>query len=137
MKALTPGLRSPRRPGLPSYCNATSRRSIPNHVVCTIAAFVAIASATRLLPGFAMNEKARRNTPPKRVRFTTDRQFASGCSPPRLSANAVTFGYGAVAHPGADFHHTVTRHQGRTHSREGGNPGLPGRLDSHLRGNDG
>ncbi len=33
-----------------------------------------------------MNEQARRHTPPKRVRFTTDRQFASSCSPPRLSA---------------------------------------------------
>ena len=33
-----------------------------------------------------MNEQARRHTPPKRVRFTTDRQFASSCSPPRLAA---------------------------------------------------
>ena len=39
-----------------------------------------------LIPGFAMNEEARRTAPPKRVRFTTDRKFASGCSPPRLTA---------------------------------------------------
>ena len=49
-----------------------------------------------LIPGFATNEEARRTAPPKRVRFTTDRKFASGCSPPRLTTDAVTFGYGAL-----------------------------------------
>ena len=43
---------------------------------------------------FAMNEQARRSSPPNRVRYPTDRRFASGCSPPRLGADAVTFGYG-------------------------------------------
>jgi len=33
-----------------------------------------------------MNEQARRSTPPNRVRSPTDQQFASGCSPPRLTA---------------------------------------------------
>ena len=51
-----------------------------------------------------MNEQAHRNTPPKQVRYPTDRQFASGCSPPRLTTDAVTFSYGAVAHSGTDFH---------------------------------
>ena len=58
----------------------------------------------RLLPDFAMNEQARRSTPPKQVRYPTDRQFASGCSPPRLTTDAVTFSYGDVAHSGTDFH---------------------------------
>ena len=52
-----------------------------------------------------MNEQVRRNVAPKRVRFTTDRQFASGCSPPRLSTDAVTFSYGAVADPDTDKFH--------------------------------
>ena len=51
-----------------------------------------------------MNEQARRSSPPNRVRSPTDRQFASGCSPPCLGANAVTFGYGVVAYSGTDFH---------------------------------
>ena len=64
----------------------------------------------RLIPGFAMNEKARRSAPPKRVRFTTDRKFASGCSPPRLSATQLLSATGPVADPGMDFHHAATRH---------------------------
>ena len=58
----------------------------------------------QLLPDFTMNEQARRSSPPNRVRSPTDRQFASGCSPPCLEANAVTFGYGVVAYSGTDFH---------------------------------
>ena len=70
-----------------------------------------------------MNEEARRSAKPKRVRLTTDRKFASGCSPPRLAANAVTFSFGAVADPDTDFHRAATRHRGRTH------PGLePGSM---------
>ena len=38
-----------------------------------------------LLPGFATLVQARRHTPPKQVRYPTDRQFASGYSPPRLA----------------------------------------------------
>ena len=56
---------------------------------------------------FAMSEQARRSSPPNRVRHPTDRQFASGCSPPRRTMtrdDAVTFGYGAVAHSDTDFH---------------------------------
>ena len=34
---------------------------------------------------FAMNEQARRYTPPNRVRYPADRQFASGCSPPHFA----------------------------------------------------
>src|SRR5215212_4689643 len=38
-----------------------------------------------LFPGFATLVQARRSTPPKQVRYPTDRQFASGYSPPRLT----------------------------------------------------
>ena len=37
-------------------------------------------------PGFALNPRARRNTPLNRVRTPTGCPFASGCSPPRLAA---------------------------------------------------
>ena len=53
---------------------------------------------------FALESQARRSSPPNRVRLPTDRQFASGCSPRRLGANAVTFGYGAVAFSDTVFH---------------------------------
>ena len=54
-----------------------------------------------------MESQARRYTTPNRVRYPTDRQFASGCSPPRFALTrngAVTFGYGAVAHSDTDLH---------------------------------
>jgi len=49
---------------------------------------VLITSCVRPTLGsdFAMNEQARRCTPPKRVRHPTGCRFASGCSPPRLAA---------------------------------------------------
>ena len=64
---------------------------------------------------FAMSEQARRSSPPNRVRHPTDRHFASGCSPPRLGADAVTFGYGAVAYSDTDFHRAVVA-PSRAHS---------------------
>ena len=57
-----------------------------------------------LLPGFAILVQARRHTPPKQVRYPTDRQFASGYSPPPPHDDAVTFSYGAVANSDRDFH---------------------------------
>ena len=38
-----------------------------------------------MFPGFATRTRARRHTPPNQVRYPTDRQFASGYSPPRLT----------------------------------------------------
>src|SRR4026207_300682 len=38
---------------------------------------------------FALESLARRSSPPNRVRYPTDRHFASGCSPPRLAAPPV------------------------------------------------
>jgi hypothetical protein len=38
------------------------------------------------VPGFASGPQARRTTQPKRVRYPTGCSFASGCSPPRLTA---------------------------------------------------
>ena len=46
----------------------------------------AISQRTGRVSDFAVSTQARHHTPPNRVRFTADRQFASGCSPPRLAA---------------------------------------------------
>jgi len=53
---------------------------------------------------FAMNEQARRSSPPNRVRHPTDRQFASGCSPPRLAATQLPSASEFVAFSDTDFH---------------------------------
>jgi hypothetical protein len=51
-----------------------------------------------------MNEQARRSSPPNRVRYPTDRQFASGCSPPRLAAPQLPSATEFVAYSDTDFH---------------------------------
>ena len=43
--------------------------------------------------GFAIPSQARQTARPNRVCHPTDCSFASGCSPPRLAANAVTSGF--------------------------------------------
>lgn len=53
---------------------------------------------------FAMNEQARRSSPPNRVRYPTDRHFASGCSPPRLAATQLPSATEFVAYSDTDFH---------------------------------
>jgi len=53
---------------------------------------------------FAMYEQARRSSPPNRVRHPTDRQFASGCSPPRLTATQLPSATEFVAYSDTDFH---------------------------------
>ena len=53
---------------------------------------------------FAMNEQARRSSPPNRVRYPTDRQFASGCSPPRLATTQLPSASEFVAFSDTDFH---------------------------------
>jgi hypothetical protein len=96
-------------------CTAHLRYSSPHLLRST---FLSFRLQPRGLPGhrlpprqrdprvsdFAMNEQARRSSPPNRVRYPTDQRFASGCSPPRLGADAVTFGYGVVAFSDTDFH---------------------------------
>src|SRR5690606_38766720 len=38
------------------------------------------------VPGFVLDPQTRHSTPPNQVRYPTDRQFVSGCSPPCLTA---------------------------------------------------
>ena len=53
---------------------------------------------------FALVSQARRSSPPNRVRFTTDQLFASGCSPPRLTATQLPSASESVASSDTDFH---------------------------------
>ena len=84
--ALTPARPSPRAAGLPAYLATPSRRSASTHVMQTRYRFTRHNQRTGRVSDFAMRMQARRHTPPNRVRFTADRQFASSCSPLRLAA---------------------------------------------------
>ena len=81
---------------------------------------------------FAMNEQARRSSPPNRVRYPTDQQFASGCSPPRLGATQLPSASELWLSPTRTFTVLMRRLHGRTHSRARGNPGFPKRPHEQL-----
>jgi len=51
-----------------------------------------------------MNEQARRSTPAESSSFSYGPTFRLQLLPTPLRADAVTFGYGAVAYSGTDFH---------------------------------
>jgi hypothetical protein len=53
---------------------------------------------------FALESQARRSSPPNRVRSPTDRQFTSGCSPPRFTATQLPSATEFVAYSDTDFH---------------------------------
>src|SRR5262249_16982277 len=89
-----------------------------------------------------MNEQAHRSSPPNRVRPPTDQQFASGCSPPRLTATQLPSATELWLPPTRNFTVLMWRPHGRTHARESGHPGGGGgtdaqTLDSRFHGNDG
>jgi hypothetical protein len=85
MKALTPA-RVHRTCGSPHFSTRTfltfhpQPHGVPDH------RFGRHGSVIGWFQASPLDEQARRNTPPNRVRFATDRKFASGCFPPRLSA---------------------------------------------------
>ena len=64
-----------------------------------------------------MNEQARRSSPPNRVRYPTDQQFASGCSPPRLSTTQLPSATELWHTPTRTFTVLMWRPHGRTHPR--------------------
>jgi hypothetical protein len=67
-----------------------------------------------LFPGFATWVQARRQTPPKQVRYPTDRQFASGYSPPRLAATQLPSATESRLSPAGTSTPQVARPRGRT-----------------------
>ena len=121
MKALTPD-HVTTRTGLPAYLAIPSRRSASNHVMRPDTASFANLQRVGRVSDFATNEKARRNIPPNRVRYPTDRQFASGCSPPRLMTTQLPSATGPWLTPARTYTVLLWHLHRRTHSGEGRNP---------------
>ena len=68
-----------------------------------------------------MNEQARRSTPAESSSFSYGPTFRLQLLPTPLRADAVTFGYGAVAYSGTDFHRADVV-PSRAHSCRHGQP---------------
>jgi len=73
-----------------------------------------------LIQGFATLVQARRHTPPKQVRHPTDRQFASGYSPPRLTTTQLPSATELWPTPTGTCTLQVARPRGRTLNRSRG-----------------
>ena len=73
-----------------------------------------------LFPGFAALVQAHRNTPPKQVRHPTDRQFASGYSPPRLATTQLPSATELWPTPAGTYTLQIARLHGRTLNRSRG-----------------
>ena len=69
----------------PLHAPIRPRRSASNHADGLVTALSA-TQRDQLLPDFAFSQTARRRSSPNRVRHPADRQFASGCFPPRIAA---------------------------------------------------
>jgi hypothetical protein len=118
MRALTPAALARARqvsplaplclPDIPpptTRCAATSLSQSPQRV----------PSAPIPVPGFALDEQARRHIMPNRVRHPAGCPFASGCSPPRLAATQLPSATCVVTSHGKDSH-LADRASSRTHS---------------------
>jgi hypothetical protein len=115
MKALTPvrrhhsrqvsSLISHTRPDVPSPTTEVARISLYTP-----------SQRIRCVSGFAVSQGARRHVPPNRVRHPTDRQFASGCSPPRLLATQLPSATGIWLTPTRTFTVLCARLHERTRS---------------------
>src|SRR5690606_28601114 len=68
------------------------------------------------VPGFVLSPQTRHSTPPNQVRHPTDRQFVSGCSPPRLAATQLPSTTGPWLTPTRTCTVLCARLQGRTRS---------------------
>ena len=112
--ALTPaGLaRTPQASPLTTFCFPNIP---PPTTPCARTSLSQSPQRVRQVPGFAMNEQARRVIPPNRVRYPTGCSFASGCSPPRLTATQLPSATYVVTSYDMDFH-LVNKTSSRTHS---------------------
>ena len=105
---------SPRAAGLPACLATPSWHSASNHVVCPGIALHATNQRTGRVSDFALREEARRHTPPNRVRHPADCQFASSCSPPRLTATQLPSATGSWLTLTQTFTVLMSRLHGRT-----------------------
>jgi hypothetical protein len=111
----------PKPAGLSAYSALPSAHPAPNHVMRPERRFdshISASGRTSNGPGFAINEQARRRTPPKRVRYPAGCAFASGCSPPRLAATQLPSASCVVTSHDQDSH-SADKTSSRTHSSPG------------------
>jgi hypothetical protein len=99
-----------------------SRHSDPNHAIRPMVA-LSVASAPSVIQGFAIIQQARHGFTPIQVRAPTDWQFASSCSPLRLSATQLPSATKSRLTLTGTFTLLTKRPHGRTGSRR-----APGRL---------
>ena len=89
--------------GLPAYLTTPSCRSVSNHVGLPDHRLPPRQRDQRV-SDFALSEQARRSTPAESSSFTYGPTVRLRLLPTPLRADAVTFGYGAVAYSDTDFH---------------------------------
>ena len=89
--------------GLPAYCATPSCRSVSNHVGLPDHRLPPRQRDQRV-SDFALNEQARRSTPAESSSFSYGPTVRLRLLSTPLRADAVTFGYGAVAYSDTDFH---------------------------------
>ena len=120
-KALTPAIGHRQRQASPLIS-----RQLPNvpppTTRCAPVSLYTPTQRTGRVSDFALNEQARRHTPPNRVRHPADRQFASGCSPPRLAATQLPSATGLWLTPTRTSTVLLSRLHGRTRPSVGWNP---------------
>jgi hypothetical protein len=124
MDALTPAqwvlrilIRDNERPSCigqvsPIYAARPSKHPVTKHPCCPATASPLLTQRGRLPDfcfrsglDFALNPQARRYFRPNRVRhYPTGCSFASGCSPPRLTATQLPSAIGDEHSPKEDFH---------------------------------
>jgi hypothetical protein len=112
MRALTPAPLTPAA-GLPAYCATPSCRSISNHAVCPGIALAA-TSACRAVFGLRLTLAGSPHHLAESSSSPTDRQFASGCSPPRLAATQLPSATELWLTPARTFTTLISRPHGRT-----------------------
>jgi hypothetical protein len=89
----------------PVHTARPSMHSVTNHPACSVVALSLPLQRDRRPcttlygSGFTLNEEARRTTRPNRVRYPTDCMFASGCSPPHLTATQLPSATGIGHNP--------------------------------------
>ena len=113
-------------------CQRSPRRQVSPLATCHVpivpssttlqatASLYAPRQRAALIQGFATLVQARRHTPPKQVRYPTDRQFASGYSPPRLTTTQLPSATELWPTPTGTCTLQVARPHGRTLNRSRG-----------------
>jgi hypothetical protein len=103
MKALTPAPLITPSAGLPAYLTTPSCRSVSNHAVCSDTA-LSTTSACRTTSGLRLSiaGSPQHNAESSSLSYGPTFRLRLLSTPPR--GDAVTFGYGAVAYSGTDFH---------------------------------